>query len=58
MSKGAVHEAWRKENQQRLNLHMNKKTDADIIAHLEQQDSKQGYIKRLIRQDIEAQRKG
>ena len=37
---------------------MNKKTDADIIAHLEQQDSKQGYIKRLIRQDIEAQRKG
>ena len=58
MAKGAVHEAWRKENQQRLNLHMNKKTDADIIAHLEQQDSKQGYIKCLIRQDIEAQRKG
>ena len=33
----------------------NKKTDSDIIEHLEkvsERESKQGYIKRLIREDI------
>ena len=35
-------------------LNLNKKTDADIIARLEGMDNKQGYIKRLIREDIEA----
>ena len=33
-------------------LKMNLATDADIIAVLEQQESKQGYIKQLIREDI------
>ena len=33
-------------------LKMNLATDADIIAVLEQQESKQGYIKLLIREDI------
>ena len=27
--------------------------DADILAHLQNQESKQGYIKRLIREDME-----
>ena len=31
---------------------LNKKTDADVIERLNQQDSKQGYIKDLIRKDI------
>lgn len=26
--------------------------DADILEHLQKQDSKQGYIKRLIREDM------
>lgn len=38
----------------RYGLKLNINTDADIIAHLEKQSSMQGYIKRLIRQDIEA----
>jgi len=37
----------------RYGLKLNINTDADIIAHLEKQPSMQGYIKRLIRQDIE-----
>lgn len=37
-------------------LKLNRKTDADIIARLEEiagLEGKQGYIKRLIRQDID-----
>jgi hypothetical protein len=33
-----------------------KSTDADIIAKLEQQENKTGYIKALIRADIEKNR--
>ncbi len=33
-------------------MNLNRKTDADIIAKLETVSSKQGYIKRLIREDI------
>lgn len=33
-------------------LKLNLGTDADIIAELEKQESIQGYIKRLIREDI------
>lgn len=39
----------------RLNLGFNKKTDADVIQRLEQMsltEGKQGYIKRLIREDM------
>lgn len=32
-----------------IGLKLNKKTDADIIAAIEKQDSKQGYIKDCIR---------
>lgn len=35
-----------------LYLKLNAVTDADIIEKLEQVESKQGYIKQLIRQDI------
>lgn len=38
----------------RVGLKFNVKTDADIRAHLESQDSIQGYIKSLIRADIAA----
>ena len=33
-------------------LRLNKETEDDIIAHLEAQPSMQGYLKRLIREDI------
>lgn len=33
-------------------LCLNRVTDADVIARIEAQDNKQGYLKRLIRQDI------
>ena len=39
----------------RYGLKYNTTTDADIIAHLEKQESIQGYIKSLIRQDIAKQ---
>lgn len=34
-------------------LKLNIGTDEDILSHLEQLDNKQGYIKKLIRNDIE-----
>ena len=37
----------------RYGLKLNKKTDADIIAHMDKVESKQTYIKQLIREDIE-----
>lgn len=33
-------------------LKLNRKTDADILGHLAAQDNRQGYIKKLIREDI------
>jgi hypothetical protein len=36
-----------------IHLKLNRKTDADILARLAEMDSKQGYIKALIRADIE-----
>lgn len=40
-------------NARRYQLKMNIKTDADIIDRLERAESMQGYIKELIRQDID-----
>lgn len=43
-----------KKNTKGFYLKLNIKTDADILAKLEAiSDGKQGYIKRLIREDIE-----
>ena len=41
-----------KDNTVQIKLKLNKKTDADIIKRLLESDSKQGYIKELIRLDI------
>ena len=41
-----------RENTRRINLKLNKKTDADVIRQLESQDNIQAYIKRLIREDM------
>lgn len=43
---------WDKENTVVVTMKLNKKTDADILEKLESVDSKQGYIKELIRADL------
>ena len=40
-------------NTKQVHLKLNKVTDADILAHLERMENVQGYIKRLIREDME-----
>ena len=35
-----------------FSLKLNRNTDSEIIEHLEQQESIQAYLKRLIREDI------
>lgn len=42
-----------KANTVQITLKLNKKTDADIIEALESVSNKQGYIKELIREDLE-----
>ena len=39
-------------NTKQVHLKLNLKTDADILEHLEKQESIQGYIKHLIREDM------
>lgn len=41
-----------KANTVQIKLKLNKKTDADIIAWLYNNENKQGYIKSLIRSDM------
>ena len=41
--------AWNKANTRMIHCKMNCKTDADILAYLEQQDNVAGLIKSLIR---------
>ena len=39
-------------NTVQFKIKLNKTTDADIIEHLKAQDNKQGYIKKLIQDDM------
>lgn len=45
-------EAYQRQNITRVVVKLNRRTDADIIAALERQGNKQGYIKSLIRAAI------
>ncbi|MBO5681286.1 MAG: hypothetical protein J6T99_00940 [Oscillospiraceae bacterium] len=47
---------YAKENLQQIKFVLNKETDADILAWLNQQPNKAGYLKELIRRDM-AQKK-
>lgn len=40
-------------NTTQVHLKLNNKTDSDVLAWLAQQENVQGYIKQLIRADIE-----
>lgn len=44
---------WRKKNIKTFLLNLNKTSDKDVIEQLEKQPSKNGYIKELIRNDID-----
>ena len=46
---------WDAENTERIGLKLNKRTDADIIAWLNAQPSKQGAIKDAIRSMLQAE---
>lgn len=51
-AKNQAKDRYDKENTRPLKLKLNLKLDADILAKLETVPSMQGYIKRLIREDI------
>ena len=46
--------AYDRESTRQIKFKFNLKTDADILAQLDSQQNKQGYIKQLIREDIAA----
>ena len=46
---------YQKDNTRMFTIRLNLNTDADIIRRLEEVDSKQGYIKELIRKDMAAE---
>lgn len=43
---------YQDKNMRKLLLKINRKTEPDILEQIEKQDNMQGYIKRLIREDI------
>lgn len=52
--------AYDRNNTRRINLKLNNKTDADIIQRLEklkETEGIQGYLKRLIREDMKREEK-
>lgn len=44
---------YNESNVKQVKMNLNRKTDADILKHLETIDNVQGYIKSLIRKDME-----
>lgn len=52
-AKIAANTRYNEKNVVHVKFGFNKKTDADIIEHLQKQANKQKYIKDLIRSDIE-----
>ena len=52
ISKYEYDRQYAKDKMQQVKLTLNKSTDGDLLAWLEKQPNKQGYIKALIRKDI------
>ena len=44
---------YQDKNMRKILLKVNRKTEPDILEQIEKQENMQGYIKRLIREDIE-----
>lgn len=53
MGKYKSQERYDAKNTKQIRLKLNLKTDADILGHLSKVSNKQGYIKSLIREDME-----
>ena len=49
---------YNRANTVQITLRLNKRTEADIISRLESMPNKQGYLKRLIRDDMIADGQG
>lgn len=47
---------WDRENTKQFKMRLNLRTDSDIIEQLENQESIQGYLKRLIRNDMKEEK--
>ena len=56
-SQKAADARYKAANLKQIKFALNKKTDADLLSHLEATKNVQGYIKSLIRRDI-AQSRG
>lgn len=52
IKRNRAHDKWDKSNTKQIKCKFNLKTDADILEHLASISNRQGYIKRLIREDI------
>ena len=51
-AKNIMAEKWDKENTRQVKFKFNIRTDADILAQLKALPNVQGYVKKLIRDDI------
>lgn len=47
---------YEKENLRQIRLKINRKTEPEILEWIEKQDNIQGYIKELIRKDMEREK--
>jgi len=55
-SKAAYDMQYAKEKLQQIRFTLNKTKDADLIEWLNKQGNKQGYLKELVRKDMEAKK--
>ena len=44
---------YQRDNLLRVTVPFNRRTEPELVAKMEEQDSKAGYIKQLVRRDIE-----
>ena len=44
-------------NVRRMSFDFNRRTDADVIEQLEKQPNRTGYVKKLVRDDIEREKR-
>jgi len=47
---------YEKENIRQIRLKINRKTEPELLEWIEEQENIQGYIKRLIREDMEKEK--
>lgn len=52
----AAQHKYNKENTKEIKIRLMKNTETDIIKKLDEQENKSGYIKRLIREDMEREK--